>query len=329
MRAGRPAGRRTRSPAPSEADAGGARGRRDVAAGAGPSSTGRRRAGPRRRARRRSSTATASRSSPSARWLSRRIAPLAAHFAPRTPPSTNSPDPRTNRDSSEARNRAAAATSSGRPRSPVSCRREGLQAGGRIVVALGEVAVHERRVDRPRQQRVDADPVLSHSPPASAGSAPAPRPWMRRTTPGRARPISAIVDDMLMIDPRCAATMTGRTARATRKTPRTLTAMTRSQSSSDVSSTVPTPAIPALLNSTSIRPHRANDLRRRPLAHESAVGDVHADTASGDVRAADGGLASRTVSCAASRVDVRHRDARSLLGESERRSPGRSRSRLR
>ena len=44
------------------------------------------------------------------------------HFAPRTPPSTNRPEPSTKRDSSEARYSAAAATSSGRPRSPVSWR---------------------------------------------------------------------------------------------------------------------------------------------------------------------------------------------------------------
>ena len=71
-----------------------------------------------------------------------------------------------------------------------------------------------------------------------------------------------------MILPQPWLTMCGSTARATRNTPRTLTAITRSHSSSEVSSTVPTPAIPALLNRTSIRP-KASTTRATAASHEA------------------------------------------------------------
>ena len=74
-----------------------------------------------------------------------------------------------------------------------------------------------------------------------------------------------------MIEPRRAAIMMGRTARATRKTPRTLTAMTRSHSSTDVSWRAPIPAIPALLNRTSIPPKRAATSRASASASSGSV----------------------------------------------------------
>src|SRR5438105_5534155 len=70
----------------------------------------------------------------------------------------------------------------------------------------------------------------------------------------RASPMSAMQDDMLMIDPERRVFMCGTTALLIKKTPRTLTLITRSHRSRVVSSTDPTPAIPALLKSTSMRP---------------------------------------------------------------------------
>src|SRR4051794_19573929 len=67
-------------------------------------------------------------------------------------------------------------------------------------------------------------------------------------------PVSAITDDMFTIDPERCAIIVGTTARHMRKIPRALTRITRSQSSRVVSVTSPTPAIPALLKSTSMRP---------------------------------------------------------------------------
>src|SRR6267143_218578 len=63
-----------------------------------------------------------------------------------------------------------------------------------------------------------------------------------------------MVDDMLMIDPRFFSIMYGTMNLLTRNTPRTFTAITLSQSSTEVSCAVPTPLMPALLNSTSMRP---------------------------------------------------------------------------
>src|SRR5216683_2167556 len=63
-------------------------------------------------------------------------------------------------------------------------------------------------------------------------------------------------DDMLTIDPDRCLIMCGTTARLMRYTPRTFTVITRSNSSGVVSRTSPTPLIPALLKSTSIRLNR-------------------------------------------------------------------------
>ena len=136
----------------------------------------------------------------------------------------------------------------------------------------------------------------------------------------RASPISAIVEDMLMIEPPCAATITGRTALATRNTPRTFTAMTRSHSSSEVSSTVPTPAIPALLNRTSMVPN-ASITDVTSAVHDAFVG--HVDGERRRRPAARGGVyvdaTIATVSSADSRDHVGHGDGRTLPREQDRR----------
>ena len=104
------------------------------------------------------------------------------------------------------------------------------------VVALGEVAVDGTGVWMvPGQQRVDPVRRAARSRPASAGSATRTAPFEAAYDARRARPTSAIVEDMLMIEPRPAAIIVGSTARATRKTPRTFTAITRSHSSTEVS----------------------------------------------------------------------------------------------
>src|SRR2546423_3265665 len=69
----------------------------------------------------------------------------------------------------------------------------------------------------------------------------------------RARPVSTIADDTLTIEPERWAIIVGTTARDIRKTPRAFTRITRSHRSSVVSSTSPTPAMPALLKRTSMR----------------------------------------------------------------------------
>src|SRR5262245_12058404 len=63
---------------------------------------------------------------------------------------------------------------------------------------------------------------------------------------------------MLMIDPERCAIIAGATARLIRKTPRAFTRITCSHSSRLVSARSPTPAMPALLKRTSIRPCSAS-----------------------------------------------------------------------
>src|SRR5260370_29363225 len=68
-------------------------------------------------------------------------------------------------------------------------------------------------------------------------------------------PISAIEDDILMIEPDRRSIMWGKADRLARYTPRTLTAITLSQSSTGVRCSLPTPAMPALLTRTSMAPY--------------------------------------------------------------------------
>src|SRR5207302_1687151 len=70
----------------------------------------------------------------------------------------------------------------------------------------------------------------------------------------RASPVSTIAEDMFTIEPERCAIIVGTTARDMRNTPRAFTRITCSHRSRLVSSTSPTPAMPALLTRTSMRP---------------------------------------------------------------------------
>ena len=105
----------------------------------------------------------------------------------------------------------------------------------------------------------------------SASTAPFDAEYTARST----RPTDATTEHVLTTTPRPAARITGRPARDMLATPNTLTANTRSQSSGVDATTSPTAPMPALLQSTSMRPCSATT---RSVAARQSSGSRHVDT---------------------------------------------------
>ena len=176
----------------------------------------------------------------------------------------------TNDASSEARNSAAAATSSG------------LAAPAEQVLVLEPVEHRpqptvlqrrgHRRLDHARAQAVDAHVVRARSRPPCCASATRRRPSTRCTRSATGRPRCPRRSRGSRCCPRPAPPFPGSTARATSHVPLRLMSSTRSHSASSIVSAVPKLDTPAAFTNTSIGPSCATmpstaAVDRRRVAH--------------------------------------------------------------